>query len=71
MELIIPATNLPLANGGWQRYSNCLNSSDIETVIGNCAWCGQGSNYHFHGALDELRVYNRSLTEEEIQILSE
>jgi len=52
-----------------RAYPNYLNSPDIETLIGNCAWCGAGSNNHFHGALDELRVYNRSLTEAEIQLL--
>jgi hypothetical protein len=52
-----------------RAYTSYLNSSSIETLIGNCAWCGQGSNNHFHGALDELRVYNRSLTEAEIQLL--
>lgn len=52
-----------------RSYKTYQNNSSIETLIGNCAWCGQGSNNHFHGGLDELRVYNKTLTDTEIRTL--
>ena len=45
------------------------NNSTTQTYIGNLPHMGQGSNNHFNGALDELRVYNRPLTPEEINSL--
>jgi hypothetical protein len=37
--------------------------------IGNCLHLGAGSDNHFNGVIDELRIYNRGLTSEEIHIL--
>jgi hypothetical protein len=53
-----------------REYQNYLDTS-VKTYIGNCLWGGGGSNNHFHGCLDELRVYNRALTDEEIKALSQ
>jgi len=49
----------------YSSYNNTLES----TFIGNNLWGGDGTNNHFHGMLDELRVYNRSLSAEEIKTL--
>jgi hypothetical protein len=51
------------------REYNTYLDSDVKTYIGNCLWGGGGSNNHFHGALDELRVYSRALTQQEICLL--
>jgi hypothetical protein len=37
--------------------------------IGNILAGGEGSNNHFNGVIDELRIYDRELTKKEIQIL--
>lgn len=52
-----------------RSYNTYQNNSDVPTCIGTCLWCGEGENNHFHGVIDELRVYNRSLTQEEISTL--
>jgi len=52
-----------------REYSTYFNSDNEPTYIGNNLLGGGGSNNHFYGSLDELRVYNRSLTEDEIQSL--
>lgn len=50
-----------------QRSYDVYNeNSHVTTYIGNTFNGGTGSNNHFHGALDELRIYNRSLSEQEI-----
>ena len=49
-----------------REYALYLNDPDEQTFIGNNLYGGQGSNNHLYGLLDDLRVYNRSLTEEEI-----
>jgi hypothetical protein len=46
------------------------SASDFEPVlIGNNYDIGEGTNNHFNGMLDELRVYNRGLTNKEITTL--
>ncbi len=52
-----------------REYTTYYNSSTEPTYIGNIYWGGEGNNNHFNGQLDEFRVYNRALTNEEIQIL--
>jgi len=53
-----------------QREYQVYFDSPMEAVyIGNSLSLGAGSNNHFNGVLDELRIYNRGLTGEEIQIL--
>lgn len=52
-----------------REYDKYLDDPNEPTYIGNNLLGGQGSNNHFHGLLDELRIYNRSLTPEEIQAL--
>ena len=52
-----------------REYSTYYNSDYEPTYIGNIAWGGQGSNNHLNGTLDELRIYNRGLSEAEIQYL--
>ncbi len=44
-----------------QYYMN-----DVPTFIGNCPTAGSGGNNHYNGVIDELLIYNRPLTEEEI-----
>lgn len=51
-----------------REYPTYYNSSEA-TYIGNIFNGGEGSNNHFHGYLDELRIYDRSLTSEEIDAL--
>ena len=53
-----------------RREYNSYSSAPNEPVqIGNNYDMGDGSNNHFNGILDELRVYNRALTTEEIKTL--
>ena len=49
-------------------YTYYYNASNIPTNIGNIHNAGKvpGTN-HFHGLLDEMRIYNRALTEKEIE----
>lgn len=46
-----------------------LNWESEKTYIGNAFNAGQGNNNHFYGSLDDLRVYNRKLGEQEIEEL--
>jgi hypothetical protein len=52
-----------------REYQSYFNTPDYQTYIGNCLASGDGSNNHFNGSLDELRVYSRGLSVEEIKIL--
>jgi len=52
-----------------REYDTYFDSPDEPVYIGNCLALGSGSNNHFNGIIDELRVYNRGLTRDEIQIL--
>ncbi len=53
-----------------QREYNVYFDSPTEPIcIGNTLNAGDGSNNHFNGVLDEFRIYDRGLTEKEIQIL--
>lgn len=52
------------------REYTSYSTSPIEPVlIGNNYDIGEGINNHFNGRLDELRVYNRGFTADEIRIL--
>jgi Concanavalin A-like lectin/glucanases superfamily/Cadherin domain len=52
------------------REYTSYSTSDTEPVfIGNNYDIGEGTNNHFNGILDELRVYNRGLTNKEITTL--
>jgi len=44
-------------------------NSDEKIFIGNALSMGDGENNHYNGSLDDIRIYNHSLTEEEIQLL--
>ncbi|MBU8891476.1 MAG: LamG domain-containing protein [Bacteroidales bacterium] len=52
-----------------REYTTYFNNDSEQTYIGNNFAIGEGGNNHFYGSLDELRVYNRPLTENEIQLL--
>lgn len=52
-----------------REHTYYANGSETPTLIGSCLNGGDGANNHFHGALDELRVYNRSFTDDEIKAL--
>jgi Concanavalin A-like lectin/glucanases superfamily/Cadherin domain len=52
-----------------REYSSYFNSNAEPVLIGNNYDCGDGTNNHFNGILDELRVYNRGLTNKEITTL--
>ena len=52
-----------------REYSEYYDNPFLPTYIGNNLSGGEGSNNHFNGALDELRIYNRELTKEEIRVL--
>lgn len=52
-----------------REYTSYNDPTDEPTYIGNIPVGGDGSNNHLNGALDELRVYNRSLTSSEIKYL--
>jgi hypothetical protein len=52
-----------------REYGIYFDSPDEPVYIGNNLALGGGTNNHFNGVLDELRIYNRGLTRDEIQIL--
>ncbi len=52
-----------------REYPVYFDSPYEPVYIGNCLSMGAGSNNHFNGVLDELRIYKRGLTNEEIHLL--
>ncbi|HEY5470197.1 MAG TPA: cadherin domain-containing protein [Bacteroidales bacterium] len=52
-----------------REYSSYFNSNIEPVLIGNSYDSGEGSNNHFNGMLDELRIYNRGLSNDEIRTL--
>ena len=54
-----------------KREYNTYKNSSIPTLIGNLEYGGNSTQNHYWGELDELRIYNRGLSEEEIQTLYE
>ena len=52
-----------------REYTSYFNSYTEPVLIGNCYDSGDGSNNHFNGILDELRIYNRGLSTSEIRTL--
>jgi hypothetical protein len=52
-----------------REYSTYFNSDQEPVLIGNNYDSGDGSNNHFNGMLDELRIYNRGLTHTEVVTL--
>lgn len=52
-----------------REYETYFDSQNEPVYIGNILALGSGDNNHFNGIIDELRIYNRGLTRNEIQIL--
>ncbi len=52
-----------------REYTSYYSSSTEKVYIGNSPSYYKGSNNHLKGYLDDLRVYNRSLSEDEIKAL--
>jgi hypothetical protein len=52
-----------------REYDTYFSSPSEPLFIGNCPALGAGSNNHFNGFLDELRIYDRGLTNDEIHVL--
>jgi hypothetical protein len=52
-----------------REYATYFDSQNEPVYIGNNPALGSGDNNHFCGILDELRIYSRGLTRDEIQIL--
>ena len=52
-----------------REYNTYFNSNSEPVLIGNNYDIGDGTNNHFNGVLDELRIYSRALTPDEIKIL--
>jgi hypothetical protein len=52
-----------------RSYDTYNENSYVATYIGNTFNGGTGNDKHFHGKLDELRIYNRPLIEQEINKL--
>ncbi len=52
-----------------REYLTYADSDNELVYIGNNNDGGDGTNNHFNGILDELRIYDRELTPEEIKIL--
>ena len=52
-----------------REHAEYFDSEDEPVYIGNIIQGGTGDNNHFNGLLDELRIYNRGLTEREILAL--
>lgn len=52
-----------------REFSTYFDSAGEAVYIGNNIAGGDGSNNHFNGILDELRIYTRYLTSDEIKTL--
>ena len=52
-----------------REYTSYFNSSTEPVLIGNNHDIGDGNNNHFNGTLDELRIYNRAFSNDEIKTL--
>ncbi|BAP57716.1 hypothetical protein THII_3419 [Thioploca ingrica] len=52
-----------------REFSTYNPDSNVKTYFGNIFYGGEGDNNHFHGALDEFRIYNRPLSDCEIEEL--
>jgi hypothetical protein len=52
-----------------REYGTYFDTPAEPVFIGNNFAIGEGTNNHFNGALDELRIYNRGLTADEIKTL--
>jgi hypothetical protein len=52
-----------------REYSTYFDDYTEPVLIGNNYAIGEGSNNHFNGILDELRIYNRGLTVDEIRTI--
>jgi hypothetical protein len=52
-----------------REYATYFNSLTEPVYIGNNVAIGDGENNHFNGILDELRIYGRELTQDEIKTL--
>jgi hypothetical protein len=52
-----------------REYAYYFDTPYEPVYIGNNFAIGEGQNNHYNGILDEMRVYNRGLTEEEIKTL--
>ena len=52
-----------------REYLSYNNNDSEPVLIGNNYDIGEGTNNHFNGVLDELRIYNRGLTVKEIKTL--
>jgi len=52
-----------------REYDKYFRSPSEPVYIGNCLAIGEGSNNHFNGTIEELRIYERGLTNHEIQVL--
>ena len=54
-------------NSSFEKSSsnNSIGSNNINTFIGN----NSGTNYHFQGLIDDVRIYDRALSAEEVQTL--
>lgn len=47
-------------------FENVPNLNDINYISLGASWNNQGSKYHFNGCMDDLYIYNKALSEEEI-----
>ena len=52
-----------------REYDSYFDSYYEPVYIGNNPDLGEGNNNHFNGIIDELRIYSRGLTADEIKIL--
>lgn len=52
-----------------REYQTYYDFDNEPVFIGNIPYLGEGTNNHFNGMLDELRIYNRGLTPKEITTL--
>ncbi len=52
-----------------REYTSYFDSPDEPVYIGNNLASGDGTNNHFNGIIDELRIYSRGLSSEDIKTL--
>jgi hypothetical protein len=47
-------------------FDHVPNLQDVNYTTLGASWNNQGSKYHFNGCMDDLYIYNKALSEEEI-----
>lgn len=53
----------------YATFDNVPNLNDANYITLGASWNNQGSKYHFNGCMDDIYIYNRALSKEQINNL--